>query len=141
MGTKAKQVAIQFAYWYGAAADGFWTVVLLHPSFYKGLLGRPELQVDMTLRLLMGIGASLIAGWTVLLIWASRAPIERRAVLLITVLPVLAGLTSVALVGFLSSNMTNAWLVVKCVSLILAMLCAFHLARQAAEKAEDDVDN
>ncbi|MCG2715800.1 MAG: hypothetical protein L6422_05875 [Candidatus Marinimicrobia bacterium] len=33
-----------------------------------------------------------MAGWTVLLIWADRKPIERKGVLLITVFPVLLGL-------------------------------------------------
>jgi hypothetical protein len=40
----------------------------------------------------MGVGASLMAGWTILLIWADRRPIERKGVLLITVFPVLFGL-------------------------------------------------
>ncbi len=31
-------------------------------------------------------------GWTVLLLWADRKPVERKGVLLITVLPVIAGL-------------------------------------------------
>jgi hypothetical protein len=40
----------------------------------------------------MRTGAPLMAGWTVLLIWADRKPLERRGVLPITVLPVIAGL-------------------------------------------------
>jgi hypothetical protein len=40
----------------------------------------------------MRTGAPLMAGWTVLLLWADRQPLERRGVLPITVLPVIAGL-------------------------------------------------
>jgi hypothetical protein len=40
----------------------------------------------------MGMGASLMIGWTFLLIWADRSPVERRGVLLLTVFPVLFGL-------------------------------------------------
>ena len=45
-------------------------------------------------------------GWTALLLWADRAPIERRGVLVLTVFPVIAGLAlnEIAAVrsGFLS---------------------------------------
>ena len=37
-------------------------------------------------------GAPLMAGWTVLLLWADRKPLERRGVLAITIAPVIAGL-------------------------------------------------
>ncbi len=40
----------------------------------------------------MGMGASLMLGWTVLLIWADRKPLERMAILPITVIPVIAGM-------------------------------------------------
>jgi len=42
--------------------------------------------------LMIGIGAALMAGWTCLLIWADRKPVERRGVLLLTIVPVIAGL-------------------------------------------------
>lgn len=40
----------------------------------------------------MRTGAPLMAGWTVLLLWADRRPLERRGLLPITVVPVIAGL-------------------------------------------------
>jgi hypothetical protein len=43
-------------------------------------------------RYAMSYGAPLMAGWTVLLLWADRRPHERRDVLLITAVPVVAGL-------------------------------------------------
>ena len=46
-------------------------------------------------------------GWTALLLWADRAPLERRDVLVLTVVPVIAGLAlnEIAAVrsGFLSA--------------------------------------
>jgi hypothetical protein len=39
-----------------------------------------------------GYGASLMWGWTFLLYWASKKPVERRGVLLLTVFPALFGL-------------------------------------------------
>jgi hypothetical protein len=40
----------------------------------------------------MMVSASLMLGWTVLLIWADRKPIERKGVIMITVIPVVVGL-------------------------------------------------
>lgn len=40
----------------------------------------------------LGTGAPLMWGWTGLLLWADRRPIERRGVVALTLLPVLAGL-------------------------------------------------
>ena len=37
-------------------------------------------------------GAPLMAGWTVLLLWADRRPLERKDVIAITALPVVAGM-------------------------------------------------
>ncbi|MGD0763589.1 MAG: hypothetical protein ABR929_10480 [Roseiarcus sp.] len=38
------------------------------------------------------MGASLVLGWTALLLWADRRPVERNGVLLITLFPVVLGL-------------------------------------------------
>ena len=40
----------------------------------------------------MEIGASLMAGWTLLLFWGAASPIERRDLLLLTVFPVITGI-------------------------------------------------
>jgi hypothetical protein len=40
----------------------------------------------------MYVGASLMAGWTALLVWADRKPVERRGVILLTVIPILVGM-------------------------------------------------
>ncbi len=44
-------------------------------------------------RYAMMIGASLMLGWTILLIWADRAPIQRKGIILITTVPVMVGMT------------------------------------------------
>ena len=45
-------------------------------------------------RYAMGMGASLMLGWTALLLWADRKPLARKGVLLLTVFPVIAGLAA-----------------------------------------------
>jgi hypothetical protein len=40
----------------------------------------------------MGLGASLMFGWTALLLWANMKPMERKGVLILTIFPVITGL-------------------------------------------------
>jgi peptidoglycan/LPS O-acetylase OafA/YrhL len=58
-------------------------------------------------RFAMGYGASLMLGWTVLLIWAFRRPLERRLVAALTVL-VICGLVLTEVVAVLSGQLA-AW--------------------------------
>ncbi len=69
-----------------------------------------------------------MAGWTLLLLWAVRAPIERRAVILLTAFPVVFGMFVVALVGFLDGNSSNVWILVKSVILLVSMSASYVLA-------------
>ena len=83
----------------------------------------------------MRTGAPLMAGWTVLLLWADRKPLERRGVLLITVAPVIAGLmandTYAARAGHLSAMSVAP---VRILQAGLVMLFGYSLAR--ARRAE-----
>jgi hypothetical protein len=45
----------------------------------------------------MYVGASLMAGWTALLVWADRKPVDRRGVIPLTLFPVMAGLIGASL--------------------------------------------
>jgi hypothetical protein len=42
----------------------------------------------------MGLGASLMFGWTILLAWGYRKPVERKGLLLITAFPVISGIVA-----------------------------------------------
>ena len=78
----------------GALVDALAATGMVHPRLYG-----PTLRFDRRFRrtgpeftYAMRAGAPLMAGWTVLLMWADRRPLDRRGVLPITVLPVIAGL-------------------------------------------------
>jgi hypothetical protein len=58
-------------------------------------------------RFAMGYGASLMLGWTVLLLWAYQRPLERRFVAALTVL-VIYGLILTEVVAVLSGTL-EAW--------------------------------
>jgi len=66
----------------GAVADGIVAILMLIPS----RMGETGFTYAM------GLGASLMLGWTLLLIWGYQRPVERKGLLLLTIFPVIAGL-------------------------------------------------
>lgn len=73
-------------------------------------------------RFAMGYGASLIFGWTVLLLWAYRRPIERRFVALLTAL-VIVGLVLAEVAAVLSGTLEARRLVLTwCLQALLLAL-------------------
>ena len=75
---------LRISYIAGAVADGLIGVLMLLPV----RMGETEFRYPM------GLGASLMFGWTGLLLWASRRPLERKGVLLLTICPVISGLVA-----------------------------------------------
>ena len=124
-----KLFLIKIAYWLGIGADTLWAVVLLYPKLFGILTGIPNYNPDLLTRLIMGIGGTLMTGWTFLLLWAVRKPIERRMVILITAFPVVFGLFIVALIGYLEGNTANIWILVKTSILFMSMVTSYNLAR------------
>lgn len=80
MGTAVRW--LRASYIAGAVADGLIGILMLLPV----RMGETEFRYPM------GLGASLMFGWTALLVWASRRPVERKGVLLLTIFPVISGL-------------------------------------------------
>ncbi|HWR73515.1 MAG TPA: hypothetical protein VN604_10115 [Nitrospirota bacterium] len=95
---------LRISYWTGAVADGFFAIALAWPALWGLALGLPGFAPDLQHRIDMGVGASLMLSWTVLLLWADRKPVERKGVLLLTVFP---ALTCLALTG-LAAVVTGA---------------------------------
>lgn len=83
---------LRASYWVGAILDGIWVVPMLYPSIGGKLFGIEDFNPGGEYRYAMAVGAALMAGWTVLLLWADRRPVERRTVLLLTLCPVMVGL-------------------------------------------------
>jgi len=118
---------IKFPYWLGIAADALWAVALLFPAVFGVLTGVDDFSPDWQMQSVMAIGGILMAGWTVLLLWAVRRPIERRFVILLTAL-VVAALFLLALVNVLKGNTNEYWILIKCLVLFVAMLTSYSLA-------------
>lgn len=83
---------LRVAYWTGAVVDAAALVPLLVPPAAGAMLGIDGFAPDAAYRYVAGMCAALMAGWTVLLVWADRQPVHRRGVLLLTVCPVVVGL-------------------------------------------------
>ncbi len=83
---------LHLCYWAGAIFDAVVIIPMIFPQVAGSMFGIPDFHPGVDYRYAMGVGASLMAGWTVLLLWADRKPWERRGILLITLFPVLSGL-------------------------------------------------
>jgi len=77
-------VWLRVSYWTGAVADVGIGVLTLVP----GRMGETEFRYPM------GLAAAVMFGWALLLIWADRRPLERRGVLLPTILVILGLLSA-----------------------------------------------
>jgi hypothetical protein len=102
---------LQTAFLAGAVTDAVALLPMLVPSFAKMLWGFSDTSINY--RFAMGYGASLMFGWTLLLLWAARRPFERRFVAILTVL-VIAGVVvteigAVATGAFAASRMIPSW--------------------------------
>jgi hypothetical protein len=73
---------LKASYLAGAVADAGIGILMLSPS----RMGQTEVTYSM------GLGAALMFGWSLLLIWAYRKPVERKGILVITIFPVITGL-------------------------------------------------
>lgn len=79
---------LESAFLLGAATDAAALLPMLDSEWARRVWGFDQLNANY--RFAMRMGASLMAAWTVLLLWAAQAPIERRAVAPMTVL-IIAG--------------------------------------------------
>jgi hypothetical protein len=130
---------VKTPYWMGIVVDAIWAVALVSPRLLGLMTGRPDFNPDLEMRLLMGLGASLMAGWTLLLGWAVREPIERRVVIFLTAFPVVSGLFVVALIGFLSGNASSIWILAKLLVLFVSMATSYLIAERLAGRARGNI--
>jgi hypothetical protein len=79
---------LRVSYWVGAVVDFAAGLMMLVPSLFK-LMNQPvDFHPTNDFRYAMGMGAPLMFGWTILLLWADRKPLERKDILPITLVVV-----------------------------------------------------
>ena len=80
---------LRISYWTGAVVDFAAGLMMAVPSLFAFMNQPVNFQPGNEYRYAMGMGAPLMFGWTVLLLWADRKPLERKEILPITLLVVL----------------------------------------------------
>lgn len=110
------------AFLVGAITDALALIPMLFPPMAGLLWGFHD--VSGSYRFAMGYGASLMLGWTLLLLWAYRRPIERRFVAALTVL-VIYGLVAAEVSAVVSGDLA-AWRMAPtwCLQAVLLVLFA-----------------
>lgn len=122
---------LRFAYWLGALVDALMGVAMTFPPMMRLMLGLSYGQVSVDTRVALSSAAALMFGWTALLIWGSLRPVARRGVLLLTIVPVIAGLALSVLQGFVLGYIPlNGSIPVWCLQalLIIVFAIAYHAA-------------
>ncbi len=122
--------------WIGAAVDGVMVVLMLFPAIGGRLFGIDDFQPGADYRYAMGVGASLMLGWTALLVWAGRRPLERKGVLLLTVCPVLVGLAAAGGLA-VSTGWVPFWRMVPTWAMQAALAIAFTHAYVTVSRIDD----
>jgi hypothetical protein len=140
---KSKKIQrMKIVCWIGVAVDALWTLALVWPKLFAVLTGNHAMAGDLSVRLIAGIAASMMAGWTVLLAWAAQNPVERRAVMLFTAIPVVTGLFSVSLVSNIFAQGGGAfWVLVKTAGLFSAMLWGYFTAGKIVKEYAHEIHN
>ncbi|MBD3341495.1 MAG: hypothetical protein GF353_20495 [Candidatus Lokiarchaeota archaeon] len=88
-------ILIRIAYWWGIIGDALLAIEM----FFSAFMGSQSPFIGLGLTLMGGskyqyamcLAATFMLGWTLLLIWGERKPIERRATILLT-LPIIVGI-------------------------------------------------
>jgi len=103
-----KITAIRLCYAVGAVVDAAVGILLLFPALLAETLSLAEVPSRLSERIPLAMTAALLFGWTGLLFWGARLPVERRGVLLLTIFPVIAGIALAVLFGWNGSYVSTA---------------------------------
>ena len=117
----SQEKVLRMAFLVGAVTDGLATLPMLVSPLAKILWGFED--VSGAYRFAMGYGASLMLGWTALLIWAYQKPMERKVVAALTVL-VIYGLVLTEVMAVLLGHL-SAWRLLPTWFLQTILLCLF----------------
>ncbi len=128
---------LRVSYWVGAVVDALAFLEMLFPGALRALFGEGGEDFGLEYRLAQAFGAPLMIGWTVLLLWADRRPLERRGVLVITVFPVVTGLLIRGVVGVATGVFVGpaAVAAIAVPALLFCLLSYSLLVARAAERS------
>jgi hypothetical protein len=128
---------LRVAYWVGAVFDALTIIPMLCPTVGARVFGLSSFEPGPEYRYAMSLAAALMLGWTVLLIWANRKPLERHGVLPVTVV-VIVGLAAAGgyavLAGVVSlGRMVPLWIWQSILAVFFTI--AYRRSREAGRRA------
>jgi hypothetical protein len=134
MNRRQRILHLRVSFWLGAVIDAVAAVQLMLPELWMNFYGLSA-QPDPVLTFGLVMGASLMWGWTALLVWADRKPLERKGILLLTIFPVVFGLVlnnvySVAS-GLLNLQYVAPTLLLQCVVSGFMMFSYFNARKES----------
>ncbi len=88
---------LKTSYWIGIIADALATIILFSPKIANVVLQPQPFEISEVYLYVSRVAGALMLGWTVLLIWGVKKPIERADILIITLFPVVAVLAIAAI--------------------------------------------
>lgn len=139
-------VVIRFTYWIGVLLDFLvalaTTIYMLSPddTFINDIFGYTTIT-DIGYAILV-FETALMWGWTALLIWADRKPIERRGVLLLTIVPVVGMMLVFNTVGFVEGNPFISDFIIIIQSLIIVLfVVSYVFATKLAKDNSTNIDS
>lgn len=136
-------IIIRFAFWIGIILDFLsalaTTIYMLSPgdTFINDIFGYTTIT-DIGYAILV-FETALMWGWTALLFWADRKPIERRGVLLLTIVPVVGMMLVFNTVGFVDGNPFISDFMIVIQSLIIVLYVVSYVF--ATKLAKDNSNN
>jgi len=123
---------LRTAFLAGAITDAGALLPMVVPRYADLLWGVRD--ATWSYRFAMGYGASLMVGWTALLIWAYRRPLERRFVAPLTALVILGLILTEAVAvhsgGLEARRLIPTW----CLQVLLLVLFTVAYARSAPSR-------
>jgi predicted neutral ceramidase superfamily lipid hydrolase len=123
---------LRIAFLAGALTDGLAIIPMVSRRVASAVFGGKVSEDNVAYQYAMGIGSSLMAGWTLLLLWGAANPIERRDLLLLTVFPVVAGIVFATVIAVRNrvvslSRVLPLWIHLSVVSLFYIMAFVLSL--------------
>jgi hypothetical protein len=115
---------LKVAFWTGAIIDGKAFFLFLFPEFLPSVtksvfnmsVSDTNCQEMVSLRMLVAL---FDLGWTMLLIWASCRPLERKGIMILTVFPIVTGILILRFVNMFTNSVSVTYTVATAVFVVL----------------------
>lgn len=127
---------LRISYWAGIIVDGIVAYLMVKTAVFGVTSSLSGYTPGIEYRYAMGVGASLMLGWTALLVWGDRKPVERKGILALTVFPVVTGILITTFCAYLAGFMPIKATVLTCATLTALILLLSYSFLQAMPKGE-----